>query len=131
MPEPAEVLEESHSLERELRIDAVCQVFEGAWKAVAEGGTRPRIEDHIAAVAESERWPLLRELLKLEFHYRRHEFTSPDEFRRRFSEYGHLLAPILDQLLQAVADNADLTPGKEAGHDPFSTADEIPQADSD
>jgi len=35
--------EESLPLSAEMRIDAVCVRFEAAWKAVANGGTRPAI----------------------------------------------------------------------------------------
>src|SRR5262249_11553268 len=79
------------ALSLELRVDAACQSFEAAWKAVGRTGVRPRIEDCLAAAGEAERWPLLRELLKVELHYRRHESPSPDEYRRRFPEFGHLL----------------------------------------
>src|SRR5262245_34319650 len=125
MSDRSAVPEESLPLSLELRIDAVCRAFEAAWKATADGGTEPRIEDHLAAAEEPERWPLLHELLKLELHYRRGEPPSADEFRRRFPEYGPQLGPFLDGLQRAAA-TADSAAESVAGHDPFSTTPELP-----
>jgi tRNA A-37 threonylcarbamoyl transferase component Bud32 len=96
MPDPDAAPEESLPLALELRIDAVCQSFEAAWQAAGSGGPRPRIEDHLGAAAELERWPLLRELLKVELHYRRAEHPPADEYRRRFPEHGYLLDPLFE-----------------------------------
>jgi hypothetical protein len=71
--------EESRPLFLELRIDAACRSFEAAW----EGAARPRIEDYLPAAEDAGAWPLLRELLKLELHYRRAENPSPEEYGRR------------------------------------------------
>jgi WD40 repeat protein/thiol-disulfide isomerase/thioredoxin len=87
--------EESWPLSLELRIDAVCRSFEAAWKAAAAGGTPPRPEDYLAGEDETVRWPLLRELLKLELHYRRAEDPSAEEFARRFPEYAERLASLV------------------------------------
>jgi WD40 repeat protein/thiol-disulfide isomerase/thioredoxin/tRNA A-37 threonylcarbamoyl transferase component Bud32 len=84
--------EESWPLSLELRIDAVCRSFEAAWKASGTSGTRPRLEDYLAAEDEAVRWPLLRELLRLELHYRREEHPSAEELARRFPEYTAQLA---------------------------------------
>src|SRR5262249_18785563 len=78
--------DDSLPLSVELRIDALCQTFQAELKRDSKGGTPPRIEDLLDAVAEPERGPLLRELLKVELHYRRQERPTPDEFRRRFPE---------------------------------------------
>jgi Tfp pilus assembly protein PilF/tRNA A-37 threonylcarbamoyl transferase component Bud32 len=80
--------EEALPLSVQVRVDAACQAFEAAWKAAGDGGTRPRIEDYLAAAAEAERGPLLRELLKVELHYRRGESPSAEEYRRRFPQYA-------------------------------------------
>jgi WD40 repeat protein len=85
---------ESLPLSAEMRLDAVCQRFEAAWQAVASGGTPPRIEDYLPAVEEAERWPLLRELLLLELHYRRREAPSVEEYGRRFPAYAERIAPL-------------------------------------
>jgi serine/threonine-protein kinase len=85
--------EDSLPLSAELRIDAVCQRFEDAWKAEACGGTRPAVEEYVRAAAAPERSALLRELLKLELHYRRRrgERPSPEEYRRWLPEYSDVL----------------------------------------
>ena len=64
------------------RIDAACDQFEAAWRA----GEEPRIEDVLAAAAESERPALLRELIALEAELRRGrgERPSPAEYQGRF-----------------------------------------------
>jgi tetratricopeptide (TPR) repeat protein/tRNA A-37 threonylcarbamoyl transferase component Bud32 len=75
-------------LSAEIRIDTACQAFETAWKAAARSGSRPRIEDYLATVEEGERWPLLRELVALELHYRRQEPPSLEEYPGRFPQYA-------------------------------------------
>jgi serine/threonine protein kinase len=86
--------EESWPLSLELRIEAVCRSFEAAWKVVGASGTRPRLEDYLAA-EDDARWPLLRELLKLELHYRGAEPPSAAELARRFPEYTEQLASLV------------------------------------
>jgi WD40 repeat protein/tRNA A-37 threonylcarbamoyl transferase component Bud32/Flp pilus assembly protein TadD len=56
--------------------------FERAWR----GGQHPRIEDHLAGVAEPRRSLLLEELLRVERELRRDEGQepTPEEYRRRF-----------------------------------------------
>src|SRR5262249_55234836 len=49
----------SAPLSLQKRVDEVCDRFEEAWK----GGQRPHIEDYLAEVPETDRVPLLRELL--------------------------------------------------------------------
>jgi serine/threonine-protein kinase len=78
--------EEELSLGAEGRIDEKCVRFEAAWKA----GSQPRLEEYLAETADQERAALLRELLRLELHYR-----SPapglDECQRRFPEHTALV----------------------------------------
>jgi hypothetical protein len=64
------------------RIDAIANRFEDAWKA----GQRPRIEDFVAAVPESEQAALLRELITLDLDYRRRlgEAPQPEDYHPRF-----------------------------------------------
>jgi WD40 repeat protein len=110
----------------EERVDATCLIFEEAWKAVSSNGMPPGIEDCLAAVPEAVRWPLLCELFNVEMRYRRNESLSLDEYRRRFPQFEHLLGPILEPELHAVADTTDSPAGVEGGHDPHSTASEAP-----
>jgi eukaryotic-like serine/threonine-protein kinase len=127
MSEALPLSDDSLPLTLELQIDAVCQAFEAKWKSVRAGGDRPRIEDHLGAVAEPEHGLLLRELLKVELHYRREERPTPDEYRRRFPEQEALLGMILDQLPDNTGDTANSAARPEAGHNPNSTAHGLAQ----
>jgi tetratricopeptide (TPR) repeat protein len=73
-----------------LRLDAACDRFESAWR----GGQRPRIEEALGEVTDSERTELLRELLPLELELRRSagETPTPDEYRTRFLTEPELIA---------------------------------------
>jgi hypothetical protein len=63
--------------------------FEEAWRA----GRRPRLEDFIDGAQGSERLTLLRELLRLEVHYRRLAGEGPAaaDYQMRFPEATALL----------------------------------------
>jgi serine/threonine-protein kinase len=75
------------------RVDEICNRFEAAWQA----GQRPRIEDCLATVLESERAFLLEHLLALEVAYRRDQGESPlpEEYRQRFPEYAGVVQTVL------------------------------------
>jgi hypothetical protein len=60
----------------ELGIDAVCQAFEAAGQAAGPDRARPRIEDYLAAMDAAVRGPLLRELVRVELHYRRQKSSG-------------------------------------------------------
>jgi hypothetical protein len=128
--------EESLPLSVEQRIDPVCRSFEAAWQAAAEGSTRPRLEDYLAAVDDADRWPLLRELLKLELHYRRAEVPSPEEYGRRFPEYAEGLAALFRQPAPGDQGEGAAREGDREGAAPDSqldqgandTAPELPRA---
>jgi hypothetical protein len=119
----------------QLRIDAVCHAFEAAWQAAGPDRARPRIEDYLATVDAAVRWPLLRELLRVELHYRRAEHPSADEYRRRFPEYANLLGPLFAPRPEAQGgpagpaargDTSDSTAQPGAGEVPRSTGPEPP-----
>jgi hypothetical protein len=57
------------------RVDAVCDRFEAAWKAVPPGGAPPRLEDYLDGQVESS--ALLRELITLDAYYRRARGDTP------------------------------------------------------
>ena len=65
MSEPSS---EAQALPLELARDVEhrCNRFEVAW----QGGTPPRLEDHVAEAPEAIRAALLRELILLDIHYR-------------------------------------------------------------
>jgi RNA polymerase sigma-70 factor (ECF subfamily) len=112
--------DDSLPLSLELRIDALCQTFEAEWKRVSKGATPPRIEDLLDAVAEPERGPLLRELLKVELHYRRQERPSPDEFRRRFPKLETLIENLFGRHAKERA-QAEIDPSAPGGVSPMHT----------
>src|SRR5438309_11264403 len=65
-----------------VRIDQLCDEFEARLRA----GESPRIEDYLLKVSESDRAPLLGELVPLEVEYRRRRDEHPTlaEFEQRF-----------------------------------------------
>jgi WD40 repeat protein/serine/threonine protein kinase len=82
------------------RVDALCCQFEAAWKALAADGTQPRIEVYLAEVPAQARAVLLRELLRVEVHYRRQagEELQAADYQSRFpdldlKELAAVLAP--------------------------------------
>ncbi len=62
----ASALLERLSEEAVWRLEEACCRFEEAWQA----GRRPRLEDFLTDAEGPEREALLRELLRLELHYR-------------------------------------------------------------
>jgi hypothetical protein len=58
----------------QLRLEEVCARFEAAWQSA--GPAAPRVEEYLGAAAGPERTALLRELLRLDVHYRRHHGES-------------------------------------------------------
>ena len=71
------------------RVVATCDRFEAAWRA----GQRPRVEDYLGEVPETERPELLCELLlqELELRRARGERPTADEYRARFPSDGALI----------------------------------------
>jgi serine/threonine protein kinase len=80
----------------EQRLQQVCDRFEEAWQA----GQRPRLEDYLSEAPETDHRHLLRELLRLEFHYRLRdgEDPRPEEYQGRFPDRAPWIADLLDQL---------------------------------
>ena len=64
------------------RIDSICDRFEAAWNA----GTRPVIEAFLNDTPATEQAAVLRELVILDLHYRRHagEILQPADYLTRF-----------------------------------------------
>jgi formylglycine-generating enzyme required for sulfatase activity/predicted Ser/Thr protein kinase len=64
------------------RIDAVCDRFEDSWKS----GMRPDLDEYLAEFPESERFPLFRELVKLDLACRadRGEVPCEADYAARF-----------------------------------------------
>ena len=74
-------------LSKARRIDNICDRFEAAWNA----GTRPVIDEFLRDTPPEEQPAVLRELVILDLHYRRHagETPQPEDYLARF--------PALDQ----------------------------------
>jgi predicted ATPase len=72
----------SDTVELPQYVDEICDRFEAAWRA----GERPHLEDHLGAVAASDRAALLRYLLAVELSYRNRLGEPPQaaEYRSRF-----------------------------------------------
>ena len=75
------------------RVDEVCERFEDAWRA----GLRPRLEAFLAGACGPERQELLRELLRLERHYRQGqgEPMAGQEYEGRFPGDVPLIRAVL------------------------------------
>jgi serine/threonine-protein kinase len=75
------------------RVDEACDRFEAAWAAAGSEGQRPRIEDYLGDTPEPERSELLRELIRLEYAYRRDRGEKPtlQEYQMRFPDHADLI----------------------------------------
>jgi tetratricopeptide (TPR) repeat protein len=75
------------------RVDEVCVQFEGSWRS----GRRPRLEAFLAGACGPERAELLRELLRLERHYRQGqgEPMAGQEYEGRFPGDVPLIRAVL------------------------------------
>jgi WD40 repeat protein len=69
-----------------LRVDAVCLRFEAAWQLAGE---RPVIEGFLISPTEPGYRHLLRELVRIEAHYRRQkgETPRPQDYQKRFDAF--------------------------------------------
>jgi serine/threonine-protein kinase len=82
----------------EAQVDQACDRFEEAWLA----GQRPAIAPYLLGVPQEGRPALLRELVKLEWHYRCRggETPTPEEYRLAFPEFSDGLTDLLAALHQ-------------------------------
>ncbi len=92
----ASALLERLSEEAVWRLEEACCRFEEAWQA----GRRPRLEDFLTDAEGPEREALLRELLRLELHYRCRagEGPCPEEYETRFPEATAVLQELFAPL---------------------------------
>ena len=81
-----------------LRIDAICDAFEAAWKPNPPG--RPRLEDFLVQAPDDERGPLLAKLLPVDLSYRCWAGESPTEATtaRGFPNHGSLIEHAMHKL---------------------------------
>jgi WD40 repeat protein/tetratricopeptide (TPR) repeat protein len=79
------------------QINQLCDRFEAEWQAGAE----PIVENYIADAAEPARHELVRELLKLDIHYRRERGDTlvPRDYVARFPEHVSLIDTLLGAAL--------------------------------
>ena len=123
MAEGADAGDTPLPLSLELLLDGMCLRFEAACQA----GQCPRPEDFLAGAAGRERSALLRELIRLEVHYRRQRGEAPpaEEYRRRFPE---LPPDQLPDLLDAAPGGRPAAPAgsQGAGGDQQATGDYSP-----
>src|SRR5687768_16966782 len=70
-------------------IDDICLRFEADWQA----NKNPRLEDYFAVGTQYERTALVRELLRLELHYRSRggDNLEVEEYKGRFPDYQELI----------------------------------------
>ncbi len=92
---------ESLSLDAAERIDAVCNRFEQAWQAEKN----PRVEDFLDQAHAVAREALLRELLPLDFFYRRRRGDEPTA-----AEYAARFPNLAAAVLAEIAGPATVTP---------------------
>src|SRR5262245_30262384 len=79
------------------RIDQACDRFEAAWKA----GQKPRLEHYLHSCGEPERSALLRQLLFLDWDYRRRTGDNPrDDYLTRFPGDSTLIDEVSREMAQ-------------------------------
>jgi len=118
----------SLSLSAQEWIDDVCLLFEQSWKA----GRTPRLEEFLEDVPAGQREVLLRELLRLELHYRTLKGENPTaaEYQRRLPGMEEIMLSLFPSaptptVVGEAATGPYFPPGQETGYDkplpPIST----------
>jgi tetratricopeptide (TPR) repeat protein len=99
------------------RVDDACARFEDAWKK----GRPPRPNEYLAAAEGPEREELLRELLRLDIHYRRGrgERVSADDYTGKFPQEGPLIRAVFAEGTDR--DSLGLGPPTDTSCDPFAS----------
>jgi eukaryotic-like serine/threonine-protein kinase len=79
-------------------IDQACDRFEAAWKA----GPPPRVEEFLAGEAGSCQQALLRQLLLLDWEYRRRNGSNPlpEEYQQRFPGEASVIAEVCREMVE-------------------------------
>jgi tetratricopeptide (TPR) repeat protein len=100
------------------QIDQTCDRFEAAWKA----GRRPRPEEYLGTTDGAERSALLRQLLLLDWDYRRRAGDDPqaDDYRIRFPGDATLIEDVSREMSGSPDSTADGTTGPPLPHAPGS-----------
>jgi serine/threonine-protein kinase len=102
-------MNDSLSLSVQLRLQEVCAPFEAAWQAAAAPhNKRPCVADYLGSSDGPERTALLRELIRLDLHYRRQcgEVPAAEDYLRCCPADAEVIRAVFcvhDQLLLALA----------------------------
>lgn len=107
-------------------IDQACDRFEKAWKA----GKRPRLEEFLGAVGEPERAALLRQLLLLDWEYRRCAGDEPraSDYQTRLPDHATLIEEVGREVDES-PDSTRLDVPLHAQFTPWTGATEAAQGD--
>jgi tetratricopeptide (TPR) repeat protein/tRNA A-37 threonylcarbamoyl transferase component Bud32 len=121
MNEPSSLLD-NLSVESLWRLEEDCCRFEQLWR----GDQPPRVEDFLGGVDGFKRQALLRELLRLELHYRRRAGEEPsiEEYAGRFPDATAVLSEVFPALQEDGEASAAAAPGVN------STVDDTPRSGS-
>jgi tRNA A-37 threonylcarbamoyl transferase component Bud32 len=115
------------------RIDQVCDRFEADWKA----GRRPAPEEYLGTTGGPGRPALLRQLLLLDWDYRRRagDEPRPEDYHTRFPDDTALIEAVCREMSEPSADTSAGTggpearpaagPGLEAGADRYELLHEV------
>src|SRR5262249_55274982 len=102
------------------QIDQTCDRFEAAWKA----GQRPHLEEYLGASGEPARSALLRQLLLLDWDYRRRAGDDPraGEYHARFPDDRTLVEDVCREMTEAADSTCVWSHGPQAPHTPWAGA---------
>jgi tetratricopeptide (TPR) repeat protein/tRNA A-37 threonylcarbamoyl transferase component Bud32 len=102
------------------QIDQTCDRFESAWKA----GQRPRPEAYLCTVGEPERSTLLRQLLLLDWDYRRQAGDDPraGDYQARFPDDTAVIEGVCREMTEVADSTCVWSHGPQAPHTPWAGA---------
>lgn len=110
------------------QIDHACDRFEAAWKA----GPRPRPEEYLETAADSVRLALLRQLLLLDWDYRRRAGDEPGvaDYQGRFPNDSALIEDVSREISESPVSTQVGPDASVARHTPWSDhrTSEFPEA---
>src|SRR5205823_530 len=103
------------------QVDRACDRFEAAWQA----GRPARPEDYLGAVGEPARSALLRQLLLLDWDYRRRAGEDPDagDYLGRFPGDETVIEDVRREMTESPGSTQRGSNGEGAGHAPCSSVD--------
>src|SRR5262245_29758723 len=110
------------------QVDQTCDRFEAAWKA----RPRPRLEDYLDTGGEPERSALLRQLLLLDWDYRRRAGDDPRAaaYHARFPSDPALIEAVCRAMSESPASTRADPDGPHARHTPWTGGEEAGRIDN-